>query len=489
MEKIWQVNYLTVDNVTRYRKIMRYFYKMHRQMQGSMYRPDILEMMQAEFSSDYSETEVDQDLESLVSWGNLQKQQEMIRPKSIEEYRNKNFRFQITEEGILVEEMLYQLTAKKHVARGALDEQSVSRLLSLLKKIEQPEVELTSLWLDIRKEFRSVGEDTANYIGYITSPEVDSRMKTEQFLIYKDKFVNYLRDFISSIQSLQYPFVQAVTRINDMDKNALIDAMLIKEREIPSLGDEISREEVAEQILGEIEALKNWFIGSNKRQSEFENLMMQTDQMIRKITGLIYYFSQEIHHYQSRRKDYIKIANWFYDADSLEEAQKVFAGTFGMSHTRHFYVSERSDATSTRDDSWELEASPLYLSKRSRGARKEYKASSFSMDPVSQMEKIKEHQLEQQKKLEKIDSYFIEGSLDLEQVSNLDSYSRDIFLRWISLAFSSQPSENLNEETIIIQKMTTEFDFELEIIMDVTQRILVNCDDGQLEMPKISMRR
>ena len=257
MEKIWPVNYLTVDNVTRYRKIMRYFYKKHRQMQGSMYRPDILEMMQAEFSLEYSETEVDQDLDSLVTWGNLQKQQEMIRPKSIEEYRNKNFRFQITEEGILVEEMIYQLTAKKHVARGALDEQSVNKLLNLLQKVVEPEDDITSLWLDIRKEFRSVGEDTANYIGYINSPEVDSRMKTEQFLIYKDKFVNYLRDFISRIQSLQYPFVQAVTRVNEMDKNALIDAMLIKEREIPSLGDEISREEVEEQILGEIEALKN----------------------------------------------------------------------------------------------------------------------------------------------------------------------------------------------------------------------------------------
>ena len=122
MEKVWATNYLVVENVQRYRLIMRYFYKRHRQMQGTLYRPDVLEMMRQEYSPAYTEIEVDQDLENLVTWGNLQKQQEMIRPKSIEEYRNKNLRYQITEAGILVEEMVYQLTNQKHAARGGLDE-------------------------------------------------------------------------------------------------------------------------------------------------------------------------------------------------------------------------------------------------------------------------------------------------------------------------------------------------------------------------------
>lgn len=91
MEKIMPANYLTVENFERYRKIMRYFYKRHRQMQGVLYRPEILTMMKGNYRSDYGELEVDQDLENLVIWGNLQKQQEMIRPKTIKEYRNKIF--------------------------------------------------------------------------------------------------------------------------------------------------------------------------------------------------------------------------------------------------------------------------------------------------------------------------------------------------------------------------------------------------------------
>ncbi|MDT2848284.1 TIGR02677 family protein [Vagococcus carniphilus] len=487
-EKIWAANYLTVQHVERYRKIMRFFYKKHRQMQGTMYRPDILKMMQSEFSENYGELEVDQDLENLVAWGNLHKQQEMIRPRSIEEYRNKNFRFQITEEGVLVEEMVYQITTKKHVARGALDEKSINKLLALLEEfVTQPENKM-SLWLEIRKEFRSVGEDTANYIGYITSPEVDSQMKTEQFLIYKDKFVNYLRDFISSIQSLQYPFIKVVTQLQTIDQTSLIDDLLIKEQEVPTM-DDISREEIEEQVLGEMEALRNWFIGSSSRPSEFENLMIQTDQMIRKITELIYYFSQEIHQYQSRRKDYIQIANWFYEADSLEDTQKMFAGIFGAANTRHFYVSEGSDAVSTRDDSWELEPSVLYLSKRGRGARKERKASSFTIDKKKQLERLKEYQLMQETNQKKIESYFKEDLLDFEKIACLDSYSRSIFLRWIGLAFSSYLPQKQKKSSIMTQRITTEFDFTVEVLIDKKQRILVNCEDGQLEMPKIVMKR
>ena len=51
MEKIMQTNYLTVGNVERYRTIMRYFYKRHRQMQGPAYRPELVQMMREQFSN------------------------------------------------------------------------------------------------------------------------------------------------------------------------------------------------------------------------------------------------------------------------------------------------------------------------------------------------------------------------------------------------------------------------------------------------------
>ena len=301
MDKILQANYLTVGNVERYRTIMRYFYKRHRQMQGASYRPELIQMMQENFSLEYGEIEMDQDLESLVIWGNLQKQQEFFQIRSIEEYRNKNFRYQITEEGVLVEEMVYQLLNQKHAARGALDEEVFRELLELLQVFIDSNGVNCTVWPSIREAFRKVGADTANYIGYITSPEVDSRMKTEAFLVYKDRFVNYLRNFISHVQSLSYNFQSLVTALEMIDQTPLVEWLYQKELEIPTF-DGMNQAEVAEQVAGEFLALKNWFAGSSERPSEYDNLMYQTDQMIAKITGLIYYYGQEVHQYQSRKK-------------------------------------------------------------------------------------------------------------------------------------------------------------------------------------------
>lgn len=490
MEKVWPVNYLVVENVERYRKIMQFFYKRHNQMQGSIYRPEVLQMMQEDYGTSYGEIEVDQDLANLVTWGNLQKQQEMIRPKSIEEYRNKNFRYQLTEEGILVEEMVHKLIHKKHVARGALNEKGIRHLLELLERLVNQEADMVELWQFIREEFKEIGEDTANYIGYITSPDVDSRMKTEQFLIYKDKFVSYLREFITNVQSLYHPLKRVILKLPEIDQEQLIEGMYQKEQEIPMM-DGLTRAEVAEQVRGEFDALKKWFIGTVERPSEYDNLMLQTDQMITKITGLIYYFGQEIHQYQSRKKDYIHLAKWFNQASTLSEAQKMYAGIFGLEHSRHFFVSEGSDATSNRENSWKLQPGVVVLGNRGRGIRQDRKAQSFKIDRQKQKETIKEFQKQLVMQRQMIENYFIDGLMDFSKLTRLDTQSRKIFLKWISMATAMHVpiKMQVSGEDKIVQRIATEFNFEVEVMIDRNTRISVPCEDGQLEMPQVIVRR
>ena len=66
----------------------------------------------------YSDKELVEDLNSLVSWGNLEPRQEMSEPKSIEEYKNKHFRYQISEASIAIEEMLEKLGERTGHSRG-----------------------------------------------------------------------------------------------------------------------------------------------------------------------------------------------------------------------------------------------------------------------------------------------------------------------------------------------------------------------------------
>ena len=488
MDKILQANYLTVGNVERYRTIMRYFYKRHRQMQGASYRPELIQMMQENFSLEYGEIEMDQDLESLVIWGNLQKQQEFFQIRSIEEYRNKNFRYQITEEGVLVEEMVYQLLNQKHAARGALDEEVFRELLELLQVFIDSNGVNCTVWPSIREAFRKVGADTANYIGYITSPEVDSRMKTEAFLVYKDRFVNYLRNFISHVQSLSYNFQSLVTALEKIDKTPLVEWLYQKELEIPTF-DGMNQAEVAEQVAGEFLALKNWFAGSSERPSEYDNLMYQTDQMIAKITGLIYYYGQEVHQYQSRKKDYLQLAKWFGQTNQLEQAKKMYAGIFGLDRTRHFFVREASQATNNRSESWALEPATLLLDPRGQRRRAKSEEKRIIIDHERQLTKMQEYQMKLAEEQQKIGQYFENDRLDFSQIKQLDRTSRQVFLKWISKAMALQLPSQVNEQTVIEHRIMTELDFEVMIHIDMAIRIQVSCEDGLLELPQVTMER
>lgn len=478
MKKIEQVKYLTTDNFERYRTLMRFFYKRHRQMQGTLYRQELYQMMLNNFSSSYQLHELDQDLESLVSYGNILRQQEMIRPKSIEDYRNKHFRYQISEEGILVEEMVYQLTNLRPGAQGELNKQGFAKLKQELEEfLSASHQEKLEIWLLLRREFQQIQQDTANYIGYITSPEVDSKMKTEQFLVYKDKFINYLREFISSVQYLYYSLVDLILKVSEQDHEVLVDLLWQKELEKPTF-EEVKREEIAEQFYGEIRALVQWFVAEGDRQSEYQSLMSQTEQMITKITGLIYYFGQELQQYRSRKMDYLQIARWFHEAESLNEVKKQYAAIFGMEHTRHFFVAQPSEATSTKENSWELEPAKLVVEKRGRGSRKERKASSFRSNSAEQKEQIAVYLAKEKERKEKIMSYFSGDLLDFQQIEELDSQSRRMFLQWISKAVATKSSS-----------VDTGLDFKVEIELDFMHRIQVTCEDGLLEMPAVVMRR
>ena len=268
----------------------------------------------------------------------------------------------------------------------------------------------------------------------------------------------------------------------------MVEWLYQKELEIPTF-DGMNQAEVAEQVAGEFLALKNWFAGSSERPSEYDNLMYQTDQMIAKITGLIYYYGQEVHQYQSRKKDYLQLAKWFGQTNQLEQAKKMYAGIFGLDHTRHFFVSEASQATNNRSESWALEPATLLLGPRGQRRRAKSEEKRIIIDHERQLTKMQEYQMKLAEEQQKIGQYFENDRLDFSQIKQLDRTSRQVFLKWISKAMALQLPSQVKEQTVIEHRIMTELDFEVMIHIDMAIRIQVSCEDGLLELPQVTMER
>ncbi|MFR3685012.1 MAG: TIGR02677 family protein [Enterococcus sp.] len=488
LEKIEETAYLNAtNNVERYRLIMQYFFSQHRQMNMLLYRDDVLEHMQKELGNAYSEREVDQDLDQLYQWGNLSRRQEMGEPKSIEEYKNRRYRYQITEISIQIEEMLERLQTLSGRNQGSLDKNIFQEFLKQLIRLNESELfdeeESYKLWEELVRLFSSIQRNTSNYMGYLANEAIDNYMQTEKFLVYKDQFVQYLRDFIVAVQDLQYQIEYQLTLVSEEKQHVLFESVLSHERKIPRIEEfPLDRERIKSEVIGIFLSMKRWFIDRGEKDSEFSVLIRLTEQMIRKMTGLIQQLSGQFKQYRSRRKDYLQISSWFDEAETLDEAAMRFALIFGSMTWKHYYGIEPVEGTKN-ENIWSLPPEVLPLESRSRKQIVSQRMITYTVD-----HELKEQQsrmiTEEKKKLQdKIEDYIQDDEIKLIEGMQVSSEIRGIFLQWISDSLSKDRTA-LEDEGLI----TTDLGYQLAIRIYPKKRVTIFSEDGSLEMPQVIMK-
>ena len=107
---VHEAKYLDVENSDRYRSIARLFYLNYEKLKYWMYQEEVYaELTEDPYFADYTMEQCQQDLETLSAWGNLATIQDTRRVASIEEFKNKKFRYQLTETTVEIERMVIRL--------------------------------------------------------------------------------------------------------------------------------------------------------------------------------------------------------------------------------------------------------------------------------------------------------------------------------------------------------------------------------------------
>ncbi|EAE8346591.1 TIGR02677 family protein [Listeria monocytogenes] len=476
--KLNEASYITAENYQRYRLIMKYFYEQHRSMNDLLYRKDILKYIQEEVGyTNYQEKELDQDLNSLISWGNLETRQEISEPKSIEEYKNRHFRYQISETSIAIEEMLENIANLANGARGSLDKYTFERLLTCLRDLQISELvgqELLNIWEDTISHFDKIRKNTADYIGYLNSEKSELQMQAEAFLVYRDKFVNYLRDFIIAMQDKIYQIQNCFEKMDTNQLEKIFQLVLKKDKEIPRLDNmDLNEKNLKRDFLNKWNNMMNWFIDQPGKQSEYSLLLKQTNHAIDKITHTMQRFGDQMQQYRSRKKDYLYLAKWFSECDTIEKAHKLSAVLFGFEQTRHYYTFPFLSSNKYAEI-WEVDPTVHETIFRERNNQRKTKINSFTRN---QAEKniARETYLKENELLEKkIDSYIKNNKIDLSEIDFIEQDIRKLLLKWLSLSLQRE------DRTVY-----TEFnlDLQLEIFQDET--VILHSGDGKLKMPRV----
>lgn len=108
IKKIDETRYLSTDNTWRYRTIMSVMYKQYDKMKYWLFKEDIFtELKRYEEFSEYTLEQLKLDLDQLTAWKNIIAIADTTKVKTVEEFKNRAFRYQLSVYSIEIERICY----------------------------------------------------------------------------------------------------------------------------------------------------------------------------------------------------------------------------------------------------------------------------------------------------------------------------------------------------------------------------------------------
>lgn len=476
-----EAKYLNADNVDRYRCIMRIFYENYEKLRYWMYQEEVYaEMIQDPYFAEYRMDQCQQDLTALAEWKNLVTIQDTRKVSSIEEFKNKKFRYQMSEYSVEIERLVVRLE-NLFIEGASLEPTLLERIRHGIEKlpdmVSKSTDEVYMWWNDLNNDFIRLNQNYQDYIRDLNSVKAEEMMRTKEFLVFKDKLVEYLRNFIKGLQR-NVGIIEEHLRLLDEDVlERVLDKVNKYELSIPRMDVEVSAEMIEERTRGRYQSIRNWFAAENGQENEAGKLFDATNEIIRRITRYATQLSEKNALGANRREEYRKIAEIFLKCENITEAQKMSAMVFGLERPYHLKGDMARETESMNKSVYEEKADEYLLKPRIRNYREKTGRSSIA-DASREKEKTRNQMMQQMKedriKIERLEQ---NGRIDFSALPVIEARVREILLKWLSDALEDAD-------------FTARTDDGREYRLDMghaDEKCMVRCEDGNFTMPRLSI--
>ena len=290
LDAINEASYLSVPNASIYRKIMRLFYREYEKMRFQLYREDIYALVKEEEEfSDYTMAQLEQDLDALVKWKNLTPIQDPGRVYTIADYKNRQYRYTMSEYAVEIERMTVRLE-NLFLESGNLSTNFFVRLERSLEEAEgmeqAPLKEVNEWWNLLQEDFKRLNQNYQDYLRDFYSGRADRLMKSVEFVLHKDKFIKYLNEFVQELQKHSRRIAQLLEKHMERMEGEILERVVQSELDIPHAVSEYrgnAEPSIRENVTGKWESLKNWFLDTPEHECEAKKVLQITNDVIRSI--------------------------------------------------------------------------------------------------------------------------------------------------------------------------------------------------------------
>ncbi|MEK4495982.1 TIGR02677 family protein [Ureibacillus sp. FSL W8-0352] len=485
LKPISEAKYLATDNAYRYRAILRYFYMQHERMRQYLFPEEVFAFLKEhEEFQNYTDDDLQQDLDQLVKWKNLIARQETVNIRTIEEFKKKRFRYQCSPYTVEIERMIRTLEKLGDSFGGSLEKTRFDRLYSSLVRIEniiqndfqEKREEINQNWEETFDYFKKIIQNSADYIAYLNSENTEERMMSEAFLVYKEKFTTYLRDFIVALQKTSLKIEKLLEDIREDDVHKLVAIVADYQMTIPRLEEmEVTKKQLEEDLFEKWKGLKEWFLGREGRESELYFLQHQTNEAIRRMTRVVQRLGERHHNFRSRKKDFLHLAKWFSELPSLVDAHRLSSVVFGCFHTKHL-ITENDATENFYRDIWEEEPTEWTVKPRVRHYREKKKPEAIETHEKEKQEMKEKFLLEKKREKEELENLIQDNKIVLRELPVIEPHIRKTLLSWIAKSMTKQDGV-----------VKTENGWKVKILQKDSSSIQLKASDGTLTMPNYEL--
>lgn len=435
ISQISEMKYLTTENSYRYRPIMRSFYIHYEKLQYWLYKEDIFEdLKDNEIFKDYTIEECERDLEMLVEWLSLTKMQDTKKANTIEEFKSKKFRYQLTEYATVIERLTIALEDME-IKTASLEPKLFDRLRFSLQKIceieELNEDEANLLWDDLNNDFTKLNQNYQDFLKKFNEPKSEELLQSVVFLRFKNDMIKYLREFVKGYQKNIYIIKSIIDNLTEKNINILLDKVLNHIKKTPNINKNFNFDRLNEVNRGKIKTILSWFKSDSEIECEGEKLMNTTDNIIVKITK---YASSliELHgNMTNRKEEYKHICRLFDKLETTEECHEFSSVIFGIENIKHF-LGNSNIQTDTIVNTLDIPPIEILLSSRTK-TRKEKVQITPIVDKSLEKERIlKIYREEQNKNKEILKKLIKDGKIELNEEQSLTKIERKYIQKLLS---------------------------------------------------------
>lgn len=479
IKPLTEVKYLNADNVSRYRCIMRIFFEKYEKLKYWLYQEEVLEEMKKDsFFVDYTAEQCQQDLTMLTEWKNLNTIQDTKKVSSIEEFKNKKYRYQMSEYSVEIERLVLRLE-NLLIEGSSLEPTLLERIRENIEKFpemgQKDKNEVYTWWNDLNNDFVRLNQNYQDYIRDLNSVKAEEMMRTREFLVFKDHLIEYLRNFIKGLQRNVGVIEESLRLLDPELKEKVFRKIIDFEMLIPRMDVEITGKMMEQKIRGRFQSIYDWFVGAEGQENEAAKLFDATNEIIRRITRYAAQLSEKNALGANRKEEYRKVAELFMRCEDVTEAHKMSAMVFGMERPFHISGDLERETDSMNGGVYEERPLRVELKPRIRSYREKTNRSSITETKQMKLEtrqKMLHQQKQEQQKLRLLEK---NDEIDFAHLPILEPRIREILLKWISDAmeaadFSARTDDGRRYR---LERSGTD------------EKCVIRCEDGNFTMPKM----